>query len=300
MSNTLGLVSVTDQAIPRAGAVVFWRLSGGVSLAALSAAWVDTGLPAEWLPSAASPATALQRAMSELKGPRRLVVALPNRAGWVLKRTVPVGQASDDTLDVEFTTELRVRLDENDALVLSPAGHPDEGKVRSAFARELAELSSADFSPWLARLMLRRLDAVGLRDTGGVYFVPQHAMDDFGLVMSVLQTETAHSISTIPALKSADAVAAISDALAGEVRAAAADIEAYFQEGKLQERAVAARVKKLHELEAKMGRYEALLGRKEVELTTELVALRDKLSLADFCAMTGAGSLTAVQLGLPT
>ena len=45
------IVAVAGEALPTAGAVVWWRLSGSVNHEKLSAAWTDAGLSEDWLPN---------------------------------------------------------------------------------------------------------------------------------------------------------------------------------------------------------------------------------------------------------
>ena len=275
-----GIVAV-DEHVPAAGAIVWWRLSGRVDYEVLKSAWIEAGLAEKDLLHPCTNATALRRAANDLREKRRLVRPLGRGEGFAIVREKVV----KDKHELEHEVLCKVLLD--------PAGRPqfehfgdreEEGykiadEVRTAFEAHLSEVECEDFSGWLVKLM-PKLDAVGLRDTGGVYFVPESAVALLGRVAQVLSNVTGHVINRVPAMRGADAVAAILDAVEAEATQEAERMERDIEAGKLGERGFENRLAYCDEVEGKVTRYEELLGAKLDTFRARLENLRANLSLA--------------------
>jgi hypothetical protein len=275
----MDLITVSDH-VPTAGAIVWWRLSGIVNVDTLRAAWAAQGLDDTLLPSTASAPVALRRAVGEQRSARRLVRPLEGTKGYALVDEHATGA------DLDYHISFRVSLDTVGRLVFvppsAPAGDPRRATaegIRAAFDRHLVELSTQDISGWLVRMM-PKLDAVGLRDTGGVYFVPQPAVEKLGRLVAALKASSAHCLHRVPALRSEDAVDAILDAIAVEAEAEALGMEKELAEAALGARGLENRVEHCNEVEGKVARYEALLGKSLGTLGERLERLRANLTVA--------------------
>lgn len=252
----------TDEST-NAGQITYWRLDGTVDAARLRSAWEEQGLDVNLLVETPTPTTALARAMRECGERRRLVRKLEGTAGHAVVRE----QAHGDELDYEV--ELRVKLNAAGQPVCEPKAHPLAATVKTAFWRHLDELQPTDVGGWLCDLV-RRVDGIALRDTGGIYYIPPSRVADWNRMAAALREASAHKVFTVPAMRSTDAVAAICDAIEQEARREAEAFENDIINTKLRGQALRNRATRCEQVEAKVQRYEQLLG-------TKLEALRDKL-----------------------
>lgn len=275
-----GLLAVLDGAgTPAAGAIIWWRLQGGVELERLRAAWEAEGLETAWLPSAPGPSVALTRAVNELRDTHRLVRSLPKGAGHVVKLERARKDVDGNVVDLDYDTDMRVALDKVGRVQVTPAWHDDAAKVTELFDRYQRELVQADVSPWLCRLV-DKLSAVALRDTGGIYFVPRFELPTWERIVRALRAATAHTVSNVPAMRSEEAVRAIADAVSVEAEAEFESIMRQLEDGELGERAIENRVELTRRIEGKVLRYEELLGEKLEKLHARAEELRASLSVA--------------------
>lgn len=95
----------------------------------------------ELLPTPPTPATALRRAVAELKEDRRLVRPLRQSGGatgWAIVHERQDGQ------DLAHSVELRVQLDNVGRPQCTPADHTDAARIKRAYATYLESLEAAD------------------------------------------------------------------------------------------------------------------------------------------------------------
>lgn len=293
-----GVVAV-DEHVPSAGAIVWWRLSGRVDYDTFKAAWLAAGLSEEDLPTACSPATALRRAVDDLREKRVLVRPLGRRKktasdkregdeevasrGFVVVRE---RVSEDETEELDHEKVAKITLDVLGRVKVTTLrdGSADETArllktVTGQFDFHLESLDTGDFSSWLVRMM-PRLDAVSLRDKGGVYFVPFHAVQKVANVVGVLRQVTEHVVNRVPAMRSDDAVDAILDAITQEAQDEAAHLEQDLADMKYGEVGFQNRVERCEAVDAKVARYEELLGRKLEGLRERLETIRANLTIA--------------------
>jgi hypothetical protein len=251
---------VTPEALGSAGAVSYWRLSGPMTLDALRKEWVAEGLDPELLPKAPSQETALGRAVRELQHKRRLVRPLARRGAWAVVEE----RVREETLG--YRTLVSVKFAAGPQVTQEDASFPEFSELHDAihanYRRHQGELSGEDISAWLVGLADRN-NAVGLRDTGGIYFVPRPAVDFWRRVTRVVHKLSAHKVFNIPAMKNDEAVAAISDAVAQEAERLAHVLEsdlAATGDDALGERALRSRAAQCAVTLEKVAAYEALLG----------------------------------------
>jgi hypothetical protein len=264
---------VVERPVEEAGAMVFWRLSGSLDLAKLKAAWATEGLEEKLLPDPPSEQVALKRAIRDFAESRRLVRPLEHRAGW----SIVVETAKGDAL--EYSQALTVKLNGAGQPVCDPAEHPAAGAIEAAYTHNLDNVSQGDVSGWLCRLM-DRVDAVSLRDTGGVYFVPRHCLDRWRAMVRAIRSASAHAVFGVPAMPADETVAAVLDAITNEAMADVTALADQLAKGELGERAMESRLTKTNSIELKLGRYEALLGTKLEDVRAKLDAVRQNLTVA--------------------
>lgn len=282
-----GVVAVTED-IKTAGAIVWWRLSGTTDSDALRVKWAKAGFDPEELPSPPGPATALLRACRAQREQRTLVRPLGRGTGFALVNEHVHDENGGTPLDHDIAAIAKV--DDIGRVTVTGPGRTMTMKERDAldkirtevvagYERHLETLSAKDISLWLVDFM-PKLDAVSLRDKGGVYFVPHHNVARLEAIADCIASVSGHRVHRVPALKSEDAVNAILDAIDTEASAEAEAMESDIAAAALGARGFEHRVGRCEEIEAKVVRYETLLGRKLDALGERLVNLRHNLTVA--------------------
>lgn len=285
----MGLLAVAGLQSEMAGIIVYWRLSGSVSHASFASAWTAEGLPADLAPSPVSVETAVHRAAKSLKQPGRLVWREKSTEAW----TIAVNGRTEGE-HVLHNIECRVGSRGGAWLEIQPANHPWAAEISDAFASYLDTLQAVDFSGWLVKQAERHHDAVSLRDTGGFYFLPPHAVPGWRRLSNVVNSNTDHKVYEIPAMHSDQAIDAVVDAVASEARALAEKMEAELLEGNLGPRALEGRKSTCADVLAKIGRYESLLGRQLDTLRGRVEAIQAELVAGELSAMDGKEDGNAV------
>jgi hypothetical protein len=157
--------------------------------------------------------------------------------------------------------------------------------ISAAFESYRLMLAHSDVSAWLID-MAYKLGAVSLRESGGVYFIPRTNTSIWMKVAAALDA-VGSSVFTIPAMKTAEAVAAITDAITAEAAALSKSIEDEMEktgEDALGSRALKTRVNTLEEMIAKVSTYEELIGR-QLEIRERVQRLSANVSAAALTAM---------------
>jgi hypothetical protein len=267
-------VALTEN-LPTAGLLVWWRLSGQLTSRKLEETWAHAGLDETLLPDMPAPTTALRRALRELEGRHVFVRRLP-AGGWALVSEHAQGDGENDLL---LGTEVRSWVDSAGRVVVEPAGHPWESRIREGYEAAFEELLNV--SGWLSRLT-KQVAAVGLRDTGGIYFVPRTSVELWQKMTEAISKSSGHRFFEVPALQSDSAVEAILDAVSREAEAEVAAMEADLAdpENGLGARAYKSRMGRCEAAAFKVASYEALLGRSLEGLQKRLEDLRYGLGAA--------------------
>lgn len=259
------------------GAIVWWILSGSVLLEALRRVWLQAGFDPADLPGAPTPKAALRRALKGLENKQRF--ARPCGDGWAL---VTQWEGTPDEAGhkaPEFAPLLEAWV--NAAGIVEVKGGPEElgNKIKADYALEASQLSTEEVSNWLVK-RAEVLSAVGLRDRGGLYFVPAGSLARWHAEAVVLRQASGHTLCEVPAMASDEAVAAILDAVQREAEAEALAMEEQLTGGSLGARALATRINRTEAVEKKVSLYEGLLGSKLDALRARLSSLRANLAAA--------------------
>lgn len=262
------MIALLGDAPDEAGAIVFWNSSNACTRPALAGAWVDAGLDGNLLPPDKSPEVALREAVDDVCTRRRFRRKAPGGGGWVVVNESETATVLDwragatCTLDkvgrltVAFPSDPGARSPEEDALAAD---------LHASYDRHLWELDGATITGWLVNLA-RSLNAVALKDTGGVYFVPREGLLRWRTMAAVIQAVTGSATQEIATVLVEQHAERIIAAIVSAVeREAGAEAEAMLNEladpeAELGKRALATRAKKLGELRAKVASYGALLG----------------------------------------
>lgn len=284
------VVAVNDA--KEAGAVCWWRLSGTVEHDSLKAVWETLGLDTDLLLNDTTPAAALRRSMHYFHKGRVLVRALGKGAGFAV-----VHETVDDALDMHHRVLMNARLvrqdDDNELLTFTPGvdGEVNEklaAEIRARYEHALSTYSVDDISNWMSSVLLPAVNAVGLRDKGGIYFVPRTSIDTWRNMVTAIREVSSHQVFEMPALSSAEAIDAILDAVSREAQEAAERMEVELIEEDLSVTALKNRVAKLDKALNKVTKYESLLGTNLDTLRERMTSLSAQMAAAIFTAQAQA------------
>jgi len=274
MSTTVikNVIAVKDS--EDAGCISWWRLSGDINKQALEDAWTAEGLPEDLLCIRSTPAAALAAALFSVSE-KRLMKRSTDKAGEfaMVRETAKDGQLT-------YAEECRAFLDDDDQLIVRGSNMDACHKIRAAFEYQMSVHGAYEVSQWLAGRVLPELDALSLRDKGGIYFVPKHRLDLWRTVVKALRQVSSHAVFEVAAMRTEEAVVAILDAVEREAAALAEEMERELIEADLSVRALRNRVGKLETVAGKVSTYEALLGSNLDKLRERLESLNAQMAAA--------------------
>ncbi len=282
------LVALNDAPPDQCGAIVWWRLSGGLDLDVLTPLWTEAGLNPDLLPKKPSQRVALRRTARSLKAPGEIVVLRDGFALGTIKDNVAPGPEDFDT-DMKVAVRGAIKLDASGALLVR--GALDPAIAAWHYAEHLSKLSQHDTSSWLSD-MITEVDAIPLRDTGGVYFVPRYALGRWNAMIAAIRSASAHTVSCVPAMSSGEAASAFLDAMRTNALKAAEELAADSArlddngDADLGPRALRARVARTEALEAQVSKYEEILGGKLDDVRDAILNVRAQLTVAITLAET--------------
>ncbi len=277
--------------IPTAGACTYWKLGSPIKLADLHDAWARQGLLPGDLPKPVGDQVAFGRAVAEqqtsrAKGGRRRSVTTLGRGAWAVVEETLTPQSADEKTGsgalsyrtlVHATTQKIERVEataqESDGLLLS---------IHAAYDRQQGQLDANDVSGWLIKLA-NKLDAVSLRDSGGIYFIPRKNVDVWNKIALAVQAASTYKVFRLPAMKNEEAVEAILDAITVEAEAAARAMEDELTktgDEALGGRALKSRADSCSALLTKVAGYEELLGVKLQAISERVMSLKANIVAA--------------------
>lgn len=272
-----GVVAVPDAAEGTAGAIVWWRLSGGLDLERMTMAWEAAELNKRLLPDYPSEQTALLRAANFLTDKRLLARPMEGTKGWALVREVAKGEGLD------YEVLIRARVTKDQGLKVEAGPNPQAPqlveRLRAEYERFQRELTLGDVSGWMSKL-IRTTQAVALRDTGGVYFVPRSHVDTYRRIAGAIHAASGHKLFEVPALRSDEAVEAILDAVIREAEGEVGSMETELDTEDLGERALRTRQNRCERMREKVKLYEELLGKSLEGLHKRMEGLEASITTA--------------------
>lgn len=290
---------VVTENLKGSGEVAYWRLHGALDVARLREQWEAADLPERLLPQLPGPATALSRAVREQQKGRTLVRPLEGKKGYAVVSERAAGD------DLKHAVELRVRLDAVGRLQFASGasatwaradacGNPLAGAIAAAYERHVSQCAAEDVGPWMVRLV-SYVDGVGLREGGGIYYVPPFTRGTWGDIVACIQAVSEHRVFSIPAMRAEETMAAVLDAIEHEARAEFDGVMQAIGEEGVGVRALANRHAHVEGVEAKVGRYEELLGVRLDSMRERLTELRAALAAATLKAEAAAAANKAAQ-----
>jgi hypothetical protein len=268
------------------GAISYWRLAGTLNYYDLCEAWEKAALPADELPEPPSEQVALRRALQQYEGPSTDIVTLPRGQGYaVVDRTFSENE-EDHRPEPVHTTRFKVWIDSAKGVCVSPANVALRKSLSADQQRAQGILTGGDIGSWLVT-RINALAAIRLRDTGGVYFVPETHREKWSALGEVLHAISASRIYEIPALQSSRAVSAILDALREQASAELTRIETALESGELGARALQTLARDADERLALLKQYEDLLDVTQEDLRAKIEGVRARVVEAALAAELG-------------
>jgi len=265
------------------GVVTFWTLSSNTDRAklqqALNALGLDTPVP-ERTAQAALRAAMEQHARATIqtsKTTRVLVRPLEDRDGYAIVQEEAEGQS------LYYSPGVKATLAEDGSL--NTYGIWD---IEDAYRQEQNILPAANVAGMLTGI-LSRLGAVALREKGGVYWLPQDAVDAWGLIAKAVEASgEGNAVFQVKTGLDGEAIRAIEAALAHEVRRDTQTIRDEIASGDLGDRALENRKAKAAAIRTKIEHYESILQR-------QLAGLKDLADRATTeevgCSLVQAGDI---------
>jgi len=277
-----------------AGATIFWKLRDTTTRLKLDEALHNVGIDQEhrMLPAEPSPEKCLRRACKQLREYRRLIRPLKGKKGWalvsekatednlshetdVIVRYVPMGsEAGDISWEPTYEGKQRIGWTTLDEM---------EGKVREAFNEEFHVLNHGDMSAWLLR-HVHCMNAVALRDGGGVYYIPGGYIAHWEKLSETLKLLGSSRAYSIESVKAENAVEAVFDALVDEAASMAGKVRGQMESEALGIRAMHTRIGTCESFLEKIKRYESFLDTNMDRIHEQVNDLKVELSAAILAA----------------
>lgn len=252
------------------GAMIFWRLSSGARHQRLVSELKANGVAPALHPAPPSPTAVLSRVLNDLYAGRNcLIRPVGKKAGGyaVMPRRDDAGGRP------EFKTDWSVEISvgANKAVDLSFSDDTPDAeiqRVQDAVSVGLLTLGDSEMSSWMSQVV-KHLQAVSMRESGGVYFIPAAHVETWRAVNKSVRAKCpGMQLYEIPVVRTEQAIEAVleslTDSIAKEVALVSAqsdDLDKKRNDGtKIQQRSIDGMKTKLMELTNKVKRYEGVLG----------------------------------------
>jgi hypothetical protein len=257
-----------------AGATVWWNLRGNIPAADLSAAWARHGLTIA-LPDLPSPEKKLGRAVETVKDAHTFTRPLARSGKWAI---VHEEMAGDVLL---HSHQLSVWIAPGKTIPEYTDWTPITQRVQEAFDAQEGIYHRDDLSLWLAEVV-KRLHGTRMRERGAPYYLLPVHVETWKRMNVALGEASAGLLYTLPTLPSAEAEAAILNALSNDVANETEDFLAKL-EGQ-GARALRNRVADLDGTLARLEAYESLLGGALEGVRKRVLDTQDQVLAAAFAA----------------
>lgn len=167
----------------------------------------------------------------------------------------------------------------------------DEHSVQShlveRFWHYIENIASTDVSSWLIA-QAHECDALSMRDTGGIYFIPRDNLDDWRKRIDALHEHTNCRVHLVPAMNAREALDAVLQSLLDECSAFTDALGNDIVDENLGARALQNRAEQAKEFLGKLDRYANLLG---PIAEGRLAQLRDQIETQQHNAVEAALSM---------
>jgi hypothetical protein len=239
------------------GSVVFWTLSKDSVRQTIIDGWTAVG--AGWgkmAPKERTPEACLRDALSD-RFPKALIRPLEKKDGFAVLQEVRYRD------DVQTACTHAVAFDSNGGIEIRRGYTMTlEMELHEAYTRQRAILKPSQVATSLVGI-LSHLNAVVLRPTGGIYWLPDASLSTWQELADVVQAAGVggrNAIYRITHTFDAESVRAVRDAVLAEADREAAEIIKDVDSGELGERALKSRAEQADRLKLKVQEYERILN----------------------------------------
>ena len=300
------IVAVSDLPETALGAVIYWsvvpiaatsgpvELDRNVLIDRLERSGALTGIAA-LVPRARQDATLLGRAVKHVvvqKNRERLTHATEDGSIAILdvdrgEKEVNTTQRAVVFIDKE-SKQFMTRVD-----IDTPETHDMLAAIRAEYDRLRPRLAAHDVTSGFLPTVLVHLQALRLRDAGGVYFIPASALYTWRRLIEQVDAcfdNGELKCAEIPAVDHASATAAILDALRTNVENAVTELEQEIETlcaemgvgATINARSIRTRQERISTLYARVQTYARITGDKLDDLNGQIAVLSDSLNKLSF------------------
>ncbi len=277
----MSFIAIEEENQNLAGVITYFSLTSGVEGDLLNQALSDAGFRESTHIGLPTPRKALTRTLEAASGHN--IFRRNSRDGSPGSYLVRQEPNEEDGLP-NFTVLVRALVNSTGNPEFSPVD--DEGKgmaeeMRKDFWTHISDVTSTDISSWLIHEAYK-LDAIALRDHGGVYFIPRDFVGAWKKLVKVLEEQTVCRVHMIPSMKAEDTLDAIVDSLIDQAERFTEKLEEDLSNDELGERALEGRGRESQGWLEKVARYEQLLGG---VASRKLEKIKEELELQKFNAI---------------
>lgn len=285
------LIATEDQA-SACGTITYWNCGGKIAHDRICEILAKHGI--KQTPGKVGAKTALHRVLTTQVASETVLVRKLASGKYLVVQETQVGEEQMEwkpTATVGLTKsptgwELEVKAGN---LVDSETFEGLKAKITRAFNTQRVMLDASDVTYWMVGVVKKHLDAVTLRDNGGVYFVPKEHHKALQALRDALDEAKVSLVRQIPAMRATDAAVAILAALQEEAFREAQAIEQFLTDNsEAGKKALRTKESVLEQVKAKVQRYEQLFGARAIEVQNRLAAVRAKVAQAMIVAEAGA------------
>jgi hypothetical protein len=260
------------------GVIALWETSNDFVLQGVEDAFASIGHGAK-APNPRTPLAALKAAMGTMTGKATGRRIAPMGTGYALL----VEHVDDVAKTVETSQGLTVWLEKSPittATVLNsndPAALPE---VQTAWNAAKAEVDGAAVSACLVEACAA-LGGIPLRTSGGVYWLPASAADDWRRLAAGIEAASASRTARCYAVTTGgdpESVRAIAESFVREADALVAEAGAELDAGGVSGRVATARAARLADLVAQAANYEKNLATSLAEVRARIEATQDRFA----------------------
>lgn len=279
------IVTVTEDLAGHAGVMCWWELTGETAVQPLRTAWLDAKLPILHGPPDPSKAVALSRAAKEVAA---------RYGGWIAKQAkngdwIIIAANEGDAHNLEDVTaepKARCYIDDmqNDALVVKTKDKALYQDIVAAYDLTRSALSTGEIGGWIVGLHKKMLNGLGLRTSGGIYFVPRGERPQWAKMWEIIQANSNHRVRAVDAMTSTETVGLVSSALQEEVDAALTEMDEAMEQDDVTARKLRGRAEACEKLLARVRGYDDILGEAAKAMKQQIKAMKVALTRHELVA----------------
>ena len=255
-------MSSLNQSVSVSGAVVFWSISEKTCTASDLRAAIGSSFR-HLIPKERPPQDALKDALTQLYANRRQIIRPASVGGGyeVVRQEAGVGATSKYSVVGKAWLGERPNASDYPTVYTHQTGGwdvVDQNEVSDAFDRVFARLSPAQITGVLTEIVLNRMQGIRLRESGGVYWIPQSAVDQYRGIGDAMPGSVQMYSATTRSDK--EGVRMIADHVLKDIRESLSDIQTDFATKRPDARMVAGRKTVLDAHLSRLREYSDLFG----------------------------------------